>query len=133
MPRPSARALGCLAVVAFLAAGRAGGCVGAIATPVGHGPAVYTRLPHNVAPTEDSPPFRFAMVHDVVHERYPRHGPAFYEHRERLARERLAVLPRDSEAAFALTDDIAVGLDRRGRSDEAIALMRDKLRSEERR
>ncbi|MBO0700195.1 MAG: hypothetical protein J2P46_17480, partial [Zavarzinella sp.] len=67
----------------------------------------------------------------VIHERYPRHGPAFYQERERLARERMAVLHPDSEAAFALTDDIAVGLDRRGRTDEAIALMRDKLKRQQ--
>jgi hypothetical protein len=71
------------------------------------------------------------MVHDVIHERYPRHGPAFYRERERLARERLAVLHPASEAALALTDDIAVGLDRTGRTDEAIALMRDKLKRQE--
>jgi hypothetical protein len=71
------------------------------------------------------------MIHDVIHERYPRHGPAFYMERERLARERLAVLHPDNDTALGLVDDIAVGLHRRGRTDEATALVRDKLKRQQ--
>ena len=48
--------------------------------------------------------FRSQILHDVVHERYPRHGPAYYRERERLARERLAVVHPDSETAYGLTE-----------------------------
>ncbi len=109
-----------------------GGCVGGLAAARfaaddGAG-VIYAPLPHHVAPSPDSASFRFTMVHDIIHERYPRHGQAFYQERDRLARDKLAVLHPDSVTAFALTDDIAVGLDRRGRTDEAIGLMRDKLK-----
>ena len=126
---------GCLLVLfafgPFVSGCIGGGYVGAARTSFDKGRAVYAPLPHHVPPSADSPAFRFAMVHDVIHERYARHGPAFYEERERLARQRMAGFHPDSETAFALTDDIAVGLDRRGRSEEAIALMRDKLKRQE--
>jgi hypothetical protein len=126
-PPPSVVLFG-LAITTFVGGCVGGGCVGATLAPVDRTAAIYAPLPHHVPPAPDAAAFRFAMVHDVIHERYPRHGPAFYQERERLARERLAVLHPDSEASFALTDDIAVGLDRRGRTDEAVALMRDKLK-----
>src|SRR5215213_7875295 len=110
MRPPPGRLTVVLGVGLFLAGFVVGGCAGAIGTfNASDGPALYARLPHHVPPSADAPPFRFAMVHDVIHERYPRHGPAFYRERERLARERMAVLHPDSEASFALTDDIAVG------------------------
>src|SRR5437868_689518 len=71
-------------------------------------------LPHHVPKSPGAASFRFAMAHDVIHERYPKHGSAFYRERERLARERLAQIPADSDEAFALTDDIGTGLDRLG-------------------
>jgi hypothetical protein len=128
MTRPHGCVVAVLVPVTFVCGGIVGGWIGAAtATPDGEG-AIYAPLPHHVAPSPDSASFRFAMVHDVIHERYPRHGPAFYQERERLAREKLSVLHPDSVTAFALTDDIAVGYDRKGRTDEAIALMRDKLK-----
>jgi hypothetical protein len=99
-----------------------------MASPLQSKRIVYARMPHHVAPSADAPPFRFAMVHDVIHERYPRHGAAFYRECERLARERLAVVHPDLGTAAAAIDDIAVGLDRQGKTDEAITLMRDKLK-----
>jgi hypothetical protein len=126
---------GCLlypaALLVFVGGCVGGGIIGVRLTPGDRESAIYAPLPHHVAPSPDSASFRFAMVHDVIHERYAKHGPAFYEERERLAREKLAVLHPESEAAFALTDDIAVGLDRRGRTDEAIVLMRDKLKRQQ--
>lgn len=131
MPRSRGRPLFFFAALSFFGGCAGGGCTGFALTPPDRGSAVYARLPHHVPPAPEAVPFRFAMVHDVIHERYPRQGPAFYQERERLARDRLAVLPPDSEAAYALTDDVAVGLDRTGRTDEAVALMRDKLKRQQ--
>jgi len=131
MAKPPGILLFLLASIVFGAGCIAGGCAGASRVRNDKTLGVYAPLPHHIPPTADGASFRFAMVHDVIHERYPRHGPAYYEERERLARENLAVLPRDSVTAHALTDDIAVGFDRRGRTDEAIALMRDKLKRQQ--
>jgi hypothetical protein len=130
MRPPSARFLAFLAVAAFVGGCAGGGCVAAVLAPLER-PPEYARLPHSVAPTPDAAAFRFAMVHDVIHERYPRHGEAYYQARERSARERLAVLHAESVTALALTDDLAVALDGTGRTDEAVVLMRDKLKRQE--
>lgn len=87
----------------------------------------YAPLPHHVPNHQGGTAFRFAMAHDVVHERYPRHGPAYYRERDRLSREQLAALSPEAPVALSLTDDVAAGLHRLGNSDDAIALMRDKL------
>jgi len=131
MSKPPGILLFLLASTVFAAGCVGGGWVGASQGHKDPGRVIYAPFPHHVAPTADAASFRFAMVHDVIHERYPRHGAAYYAERERLARERIADLHPDSETAFALTDDIAVGLDRRGRTDEAIALMRDKLKRQQ--
>src|SRR5712664_1604131 len=65
-------------------------------------------LPHHVPKSPNAATFRFAMLHDVIHERYPKHGPAFYRERERSAREKLARIREDSDTAFGHYDDIAV-------------------------
>src|SRR3954464_10654972 len=83
-------------------------------------------LPHHVPEHKGGVSFRFAMAHDVIHERFPRHGPAHYRERDRLTREKLARLSPGDPASFPLGDDLAAGLDRLGRSDEAAAVMRDK-------
>jgi hypothetical protein len=88
---------------------------------------VYYPLPHHVPKYPGGVSFRFAMVHDVLHERYPKHGPAHYQERNRLTREKLAGLPADDPAAFPLTDDLAAGLARLGKLDEAVELLRAKL------
>ena len=36
---------------------------------------------------------RFAMVHDIIHERYPKHGAAYFMERERQMRAKLAETP----------------------------------------
>src|SRR3954463_12351362 len=117
MTRPHGCVVAILVPITFVGGGIIGGVIGARQTDAAREGAVYAPLPHHVAPSPDTASFRFAMVHDVIHERYPRHGPAFYQERERLAREKLAVLHPDSVTAFALTDDIAVGNDRQGRTD----------------
>src|SRR5262245_59744151 len=131
MRSPPGPLLFLIGIASFVGGCAGGGCVGAENTPAEREAAIYARLPHHVPPSPEAASFRFAMVHDVIHEHYPRHGPAFYQERERIARERMAVQHPESEAAFALTDDIAVGLARRGRTDEAIVLMRDKLKRQQ--
>lgn len=84
-------------------------------------------LPHRVPERPGGVPFRFAMAHDVIHERFPKHGPEHYRERDRLTREALAKLAPDDPAGFPLADDLGVGLERLGRSDEAVAVLRDKL------
>src|SRR5262245_51058405 len=84
-----------LALVALLAV--LGGCAGLLtgfAYPVpGQPPRHEIReypLPHHVPKYEGGISLRFAMVHDAIHERYPRHGEAYYRERNRLARQGLA-------------------------------------------
>jgi hypothetical protein len=136
MVSPMKKLSGCvlfpLALLTFVGGCVTGGLFGANRATIAKNAAVYAPLPHSVPPSPDATPFKFAMVHDVIHERYPRNGPAYYEERERLAREKMRDFHPESETAFALTDDIAVGLDRRGRTDEAIAMMRDKLKRQQR-
>jgi hypothetical protein len=128
MRRPSGCLFATLAVCAFVGGCVGGGGVAAFRVSPDEAGVIYAPLPHHVPPAPDAAIFRFAMVHDIIHERYPRHGAAYYRERERLARERIAVVHPESETAFAETDDIAVALDRTGRTDEAIALMRDKYK-----
>jgi hypothetical protein len=90
-------------------------------------------LPHHVPKSPSAASFRFAMAHDVIHERYPKHGPAFYRERERKARERLKQIPPDSDEAFGLYDDIGVGLDRQGKPADAIPILRHKLELQQKR
>lgn len=87
--------------------------------------------PHHTPEHAGGVPFRFAMAHDVIHERFAKHGPAYYLERDRIVREKLAALAPDDPAAFPLLDDLAVGVERLGRSDEATAILRDKLARQE--
>jgi hypothetical protein len=89
-------------------------------------------LPHHIPRYPDGVSLRFAMVHDVLHERFPRHGPAYYRERNRVVRralEKKKDLPRDQY--FALLDDLGVGLEFVGEHDEAIRVLRDKLREQQ--
>jgi len=89
-------------------------------------------LPHHIPKYPGGVSLRFAMVHDVIHERFPRHGEAYYQERNRRARETLAARkgPPD-EAAFALMDDLGAGFDFLKQDDEAVSLLREKLRQQE--
>ena len=93
--------------------------------------ADYFPLPHHVPQYEGGVSFRFAMAHDVIHERFPKHGPAHYRERNRLTREKLAKLAPDDPAAFSLADDLGAGLDRLGQPGEAATILRDKLARQE--
>jgi hypothetical protein len=90
-------------------------------------------LPHHVPKSPNAASFRFAMAHDVIHERYPKHGPIWYQERERLAREKLKTIPPDSDEAFGLYDDIGTGLDRLGKPADAIPILRNKLELQQKR
>jgi hypothetical protein len=89
--------------------------------------AEYTPLPHHVPRYPGGVSLRFAMVHDVIHERFPKHGRAHYAERDRLTRAKLNALHQDDRARFPLLDDLGAGLERLGKSDEAVAVMREKL------
>jgi hypothetical protein len=89
---------------------------------------------HHVARQPGGLTLRLAMVHDTLHERYPRHGRAYFEERNRLReveiRQEAAAQARGAaptERYFELIDDLAVGHARLGRCDLAISLMRRKL------
>src|SRR6266540_4467041 len=45
--------------------------------------------PHHIPKTPGNVSLRFAMVHDVLHERFPRHGKAYYAERNRRVRPAL--------------------------------------------
>ena len=87
--------------------------------------------PHHVPEFAGGVSLRLAMVHDVIHERFPRHGSAYYAERNRITRAALAKLKDDDPARFPLEDDLAVGLERLGKSDEAVTVMRAKLARQE--
>jgi hypothetical protein len=75
---------------------------------------------------------RLAMVHDILHERYLRHGDAWYTQRNTDARKILAQDEPKPGAAPSIKcldamDDLAVGLDRTGHDDQAIEVLRKKL------
>src|SRR5262245_2749110 len=112
--RDRAAGLAVVAVLAFV-----GGCTGLI---TGHfhrlprqPPYPEVRafpLPHHVPKYEGGISLRFAMAHDVTHERFPRHGEAYYRERNRLARRALAERrTQPDDAYFGLCDDLGAGLD----------------------
>jgi hypothetical protein len=75
---------------------------------------------------------RLAMVHDVLHERYLRHGSAWYEQRARLARAVIAK-GEPSEVGPSIPvldamDDLAVALIMLHHEADAIGVMRDKMK-----
>jgi hypothetical protein len=99
------------------------------------GPAILPRAqkvypyPHHVPKHPGDATLRFAMVHDVLHERYPKHGPAYYAERNRIVRAELdAKGPQlAGDRYFFLLDDLAMGLEALGRYDESERVLREKL------
>jgi hypothetical protein len=110
----------------------AGGCAGLFASVIELVPGwVSTEevreypLPHQLPKYPGGVSLRFAMVHDVLHERFARHGEAYYRERNRRAREALArANGKYDDASFALMDDL-------GDDAEAVRVLRDKLRPQE--
>ena len=94
--------------------------------------AYTVNAPHTLPRIEGATGLRMAMVHDVVHQRYPHHGQAWYSERVRRDRERLAQFPTDPALApsieqLQVMDDLVAGLDRIHRSDEAVAIAERQL------
>ncbi len=89
--------------------------------------AIYSPLPHHVPEHPGGLSLRFAMVHDVIHERFVRHGDAYYKQRNLQTRTELEKLSNDDPARWPLIDDLCVGLERLGETDKAIPLMQEKL------
>jgi hypothetical protein len=96
---------------------------------------VFYPLPHQIPRYPGGVSFRFAMVHDIIHDRYPRHGKAYYQERNRRV---LATIAKHKGAdglpppdQFDLIDDLGVGLDSLGDSDEAVRWLRLKLKTQE--
>jgi hypothetical protein len=91
-------------------------------------------LPHQIPKYPDGISFRLAMVHDVIHDRYPRHGKAYYQERNRLALAALADV-KDADGLpvekFGLIDDLGVGLDAVGEYDDAVRWLRLKLQAQQ--
>src|SRR5262249_30037613 len=81
-------------------------------------------LPHRVPKFPGGISLRFAMVHDVLHERFARHGQSYYAERNRSARQELQGLaqrPLKGQVArryFPLMDDLGAGLDQLGEHQE---------------
>ena len=91
-----------LSIVALMGyrVGWVGGSIGHVLPIAERYPYLAERvpLPHHVPEHAGGVSFRFAMVHDVLLERFPKHGSAYYRERDRL-----------------------------GRSDEAASILREKL------
>ncbi|MCA9058989.1 MAG: hypothetical protein KDA85_10835 [Planctomycetaceae bacterium] len=88
-------------------------------------------MPHHVPRYAGGLSFRFAMAHDVLMQRFPRHGPRHYEERNLVSAAMLEQLGEDDPAAWPVMDDLAAGLERLHRSEEAVALMRRKLAAQQ--
>src|SRR5262245_41322264 len=86
-PRPSRRLFFILCMALL------GGGVAAYATshyrPASANADSVHPLPHHFPKYPGGVSLRFAMVHDVIHERFPWHGRAYYEERNRRVREAL--------------------------------------------
>lgn len=93
-------------------------------------------VPHHVAQYPGNVSLRFAMVHDVIHERFPNHGRDYYVARNRAVERSVKKLDKSTSAKdraeqFRLLDDLAVGLSKVGRHEEAVNLLRDKLKRQQ--
>jgi hypothetical protein len=130
MPASPSRRIRLFAVA--LVAATAGVFTYILVRPFVPNPQPHVRVlpyPHHVPKTPGGVSLRFAMVQDVLTERYPRHGRAYYQERNRQAREDLARIP-PGITWDALSDDLAAGLDQLGDHDAAVKVMRDKLASQ---
>jgi hypothetical protein len=129
-----ARLASWLAVVALLAfIGCCSGLIGGLFYRLpGQAEVHEFPLPHHVPKYKDGVSLRFAMVHDVIHERFPRHGEAYYQERNRLARQAISEKGRpDDDTYFGLCDDLGAGLDFLKQDDEAVRVLRDKLSAQQ--
>src|SRR4051794_36966287 len=112
-------------------AGLVGAVLGSFLGWLADPPTRQLPMPHHVAKHPGGVSLRFAMVHDVIHERFPWHGRAYYQERNRLIALALKDDKLPDERRFALLDDLGVGLERLGKHQEAVDLMRQKLKKQE--
>lgn len=126
--------------IGLILSGLFGGCTGWVFSTVSHvlpNPERYDFLakrvpsPHHVPQYAGGVSLRFAMVQDVLHERFPKHGAAWYEARNRRTLELLNHHAENDPARWPLVDDLAVAFDRLGRPADAIPLLREKLSQQE--
>ena len=89
-------------------------------------------MPYHVPKYKGGLAFRFAMAHDVIHERFARHGTDYYQRRNEIVRAKLQPLEPDDPARWPLIDDLGAGLDRVGKPAEAVVFLREKLAEQER-
>lgn len=87
--------------------------------------------PWLIAKKRSEAELHLAMVHDVLHERFVRHGTAWHEARLLAMHTALAAeVGKDAasqDRRFAMMDDLAVSLERLGRPLEGIVILRQKL------
>ena len=111
-----------------------GALVGAIFNNCGNPVALHRTIqlpaPYRTPKIPGGTALRMAMVHDVLHERYLRHGSAWYAKRNEQAQKIIkadqAIAPPSARLLDAM-DDLAVGQERLGQFEPAIALMRKKV------
>jgi len=129
-----------LGLIWILLGSLVGGCTGFVSSGLAHVLSSgkdyeflseRVNLPHHVPQYSGGVSLRFSMVHDVLHERFPKHGAPWYEERNRQTEERLTGLNESDRARWPLIDDLAVAYERLGRPADAIPLLRDKLQSQE--
>lgn len=78
-------------------------------------------------------PLRMAMVHDILHERYLRHGTAWHVRRMEFSRTSIEQTTeeqpstRPSPEWLGTLDDMGVDLESVGQYDQAIMILREKL------
>lgn len=85
------------------------------------------RLPHHIPYQQGGISIRFQMIHDVLRERFLNHSPAWYEARNQSLRKQLRKLSTNNPKSWPLIDDLAVGMDRLGKPEAAIPMLREKL------
>jgi len=133
------KALGLISIAGFVGL-IIGGCAGLHGwfSPPARGHIKEFPLPHHVAQYPAGVSLRFAMVHDVLTERFAKHGKAYYRKRNRLVDNELQELKpkrkpgeNPSDRYFALLDDQGAGLEALGDSDGAARVLRAKLREQE--
>lgn len=84
--------------------------------------------PYTVPFVQGGSALRIAMIHDVLHERYSKHGTAWYAERERRSKKALeAAGDAVTDEHLRAMDDLAVALDRQGRPDEGTEVLRKKV------
>jgi len=95
-------------------------------------------LPHHIPKYPGGVSLRFAMVHDVLTERFAKHGKAYYTERNRLVRKELDEFKAQTnpnekytEKYFSLLDDLGAGYEALVDHDLAVAVLRDKLKEQE--